>query len=120
MADKQKGIDELASNFAKSSKEIKQTRAVEIAEDIEVKYRRTVEDLDHDLTTLERKLKNSLDLSPDNAHSFIKPSEFDAAAFVKMRGDLRIAIRNAKVKANEAKDDYNMLFGQTYTLSPID
>jgi hypothetical protein len=111
---KQDGQTEMKGAFVASLKrnnrQIKDDRAEAIAEDAQMRYRRTVEDLDMDIKRMKRKRENMLDLSPENALSLMVANNFDSAKFVDEDVKLGIDIRNAEIKLEIAQKQYNHLF----------
>ena len=77
----------------RNNKQIKRDRAIMIIESAEMLYKRTVEDIEHDIKQLKRDREAMLDLSPTDAHSLTMPSDFDAKKFVekdiKFGGNIR-------------------------------
>lgn len=98
------------ASLKRNNKAIREDRAAAIAEDAQVMYRRSVEDLELKLSKLRRDRENMLDLSPDNAMSLKLASDFDAAVFVAKDIELGIAIRNTEIAMVIAQDQYKHLF----------
>ena len=101
-------------SLKRNNKQIKDDRAEAIAEDAEMRYRRTVEDLDIDIKRMKRARENMLDLSPENALSLMVASNFDSAKFVDEDIKLGIDIRNAEIKLDIAEQQFEHLFGKKY------
>lgn len=99
-------IDSLKRNNAK----IREDRAVSIAEDAEVIYKREIEDMFLEIKKLKRERELMLDLSPTTADSLILASDFKSKEFVKKDLDLAVTIRNLEIKLNLARERYNYLF----------
>lgn len=112
-------VNHLANSLARSTAQIKGDRAMEIAELAEISFKRKVEDFDRELRQLERRKKSSLDMSPDNTYSIMKVKDFEPDDFAKAYSDLGLAIREKKIQLNNAKQSYNELFGDTFTIEPI-
>lgn len=98
-------------SLVRNNKKIREDRAVTIQEDAEVRYKRTVEDLELEIKKLKRDRENMLDLSPENAMSLVLASDFDAEAFVKKDLEIGVQIRNLEIKLEIAKTRYAHLFG---------
>jgi len=116
MADKVK--DELASmpgafvaSLTRNNRDIKRDRAVAIAEDAGLRYRREVEDLEIKLKRLKRQQENMLDLSPENTQSLMVAKNFDSREYVQRDIDLGIEIRETKIKLDIARERFEYLFG---------
>ena len=78
-------IDSLKRN----NKKIRDDRAVSIAEDTQLIYKRTVEDLEVKVKRMNRNLENMLDLSPGHADTLHFP-DFDAVDYVT--GELKLGV----------------------------
>lgn len=113
---KEEKINNFAASLSRSTNQIKGDRAQEISELLELDAKREVENRERDVIILERKKKSSIDLSPDNTYSIMKVKDFDPIEFVDAYNTLGLQIREAKIKLNNAKQTYNELFGNTFTL----
>jgi hypothetical protein len=100
------------SSLKRNNTKIRADRAEAIAEDAQLIFKRTVEDIAVDVKRMERELENMLDLSPTNSMSLIVASDFDSASFVSKDIELGVRIRNAKIKLEIAKARYKYLFGE--------
>ncbi len=100
-------IDSLKRN----NKQIRDDRAIAIAEDAQLIYKRQVEDLEVDLKRMRRDQESMLDLSPTDARSLVLASDFDSNDYVEKDIDLGVRIRNTEIKLNIAIERYNYLFG---------
>lgn len=112
-------VNALAQTLSRNTAAIKADRATEIAELAEIEAKRKVEDLEREVKQLERRKKSSLDLSPDNTYSIMKVKDFEPSDFVDAYSNLGLQIREAKIKLNNAKQTYNELFGNTFTIESI-
>ena len=97
-------------SLTRNNKQIKEDRAVAIAEDVEILFKREVEDLELQIKKTKRDRELMLDLSPTNATSLILASDFDSKAFIKKDLELGLAIRNLEIRLEIAKQRYNYLF----------
>jgi len=95
----------------RNNRQIREDRAAVIAEDTEITFRRTIEDIELKIKKLNRERDNMLDLSPDHAMSLKLAEKFNSAEFVEKDLRLGIAIRNEEIKLEIAKTRYNFLFG---------
>ena len=100
------------ASLKRNNKQIRDDRATAIAEDAQVLYRRTVEDLEIKINRMKRDRENMLDLSPTHADSLMIASDFNAEAYVAKDVELGVSIRNAEIKLEIAKKQYNHLFGE--------
>lgn len=99
-------------SLVRNNKHIKEDRAKAIAEDIQLLYKRSIEDLSVAIRKMERERENMLDLSPSNSMSLIVANDFDAAAFVAKDVELGVKIRNKTIKLEIARKQYAFLFGE--------
>ena len=101
--------EDLMRNF----KQLKESRAESVAEELEIIYRRKIEDLCHLIRNYDRDRENIiLDLSPVNALSgAVVPSDFRAEDF--MMKDLEIGRnkRDALINLQIMVQRYAVLFG---------
>jgi len=99
------------ASLKRNNKQIREDRAMAIAEDCYLLYRRYIEDLQVNIRRMEREQENMLDLSPENAFSLVLASDFDAAAYVQKDVELGVKIRNEKIKLEIATAKFKQLFG---------
>ncbi len=109
-------LDSMKGAFVESlkrnNKKIREDRAIAIAEDTQIVYKRQVEDLIQTIKKIKRERENMLDLSPTNADSLVLASDFDAKAFADKDLDLGVKIRNLEIKLEIAQSQYEKLFGE--------
>ena len=101
--------EDLQRNF----KQIKESRAESVSEDVEIIYKRKIEDLCHEIRNIERDRENiMLDLSPSNVTSaLVVPSDFNAEKFLEKDIQLGIRKREAEIKLDIVARRYEELFG---------
>ena len=109
----------LNESLSRSNREIRQERGDAIAEDLQIIYKRNVEDIEMKLTRLVREQKNAFDFSPTNSQSLVMAKELDSMEILEKDIAMSIQERELKIKLNVAKQRYNFLFGQTYKLEEI-
>jgi D-aminopeptidase len=102
-----KFVDNLKRNF----KQIREDRAASIAEAAQVKFRRTVEDLELEIKKFEREQANMIDLSPGTTTSTVPAADFDEDIFIERYLDLAVKMRTLKIKLDLARESYDYLFG---------
>lgn len=95
----------------RNNKTIKKDRAIAIAEDAQMRYKRELEDMELELRKLKRERAALLDLSPTSADSLMLANDFDAKAFVNRDIDIGVKIRNLKIRLEIAQESYTELFG---------
>lgn len=105
------------TSLKRNYRQIREDRALSIAEDAEMLYKRKIEDLSVLIKRMKRDQENMLDLSPSSMGDLKVASDFDAELFVSKDLDLSIKIRNKEIELNLAKKNYNHLFGYTYELT---
>ena len=101
------------TSLKRNNRKIREDRAQAIAEDAQVMYKRTIEDLQLSIKRMNRELENMLDMSPENAQSLIVASDFKAEEYVKKELEIGLRIRNAEIKLEIAQKRYKYLFGGT-------
>jgi len=97
-------------SLKRNNRQIRDDRATAIAEDAQVMYRRSVEDLELNINRMKRDRENMLDMSPDNTLSLKLASDFNADDYVKRDIDLGVKIRNAEIQLEIATKQYKHLF----------
>lgn len=100
-------VDSLKRNNAK----IREDRAISIAEDAQIIYKREVEDLEIQIKRLRRERDSMLDLSPTTADSLVLATDFNSKEFVNKDIAIGVQIRNLEIKLEIARERYNYLFG---------
>ena len=97
--------------LVRNNKQIRADRAEVIAEDTEIIFKRTIEDIELRIKKLRRERENMLDLSPDHALSLKLAENFSATEFVNKDLIIGVEIRNEEIRLEIAKKRYNYLFG---------
>jgi hypothetical protein len=115
MMEEVKGV--FVDALKRSNKQIKDARAEAIAEDLEITYKRRIEDLELDLKNAKRQQANMLDLSPDNTYSLKLATDFDAKRWTEDHINLGKRIHNVTIELEIAKRQYNMLFNPAAVVS---
>ena len=109
-ADKTRMPGAFFASLKRNNRQIREDRALAIAETAQMRYRRKVEDLELALKQLVRDRENMLDLSPTNAQSLVVASDFDAEQFVTKDVNLGLKIRETEIMLEIARKQYNRLF----------
>ena len=104
--------------LTRNNRKIREDRALSIAEETRLKYRRKVEDLELRLSQLKRDRLNMLDLSPTDAHSLVVASDFDGDAFVEKHMEIGVKIREVEIQLEIANAAYSNLFGGSREITP--
>lgn len=99
------------ASLRRNNKQIRDDRALSIAEDAEMLFKRQVEDITTQIKRLKRDRENMLDLGGTETTKIISPSDFDPTAFVEKDLDLGLKIRNLEIKLEIAQKRYHELFG---------
>ena len=112
----EEALDNMGGAFVESltrnNKKIRADRAVALAEDVQLIYKREVEDIILQIKRIKREREAMLDLSPTDAQSLVLVSDFDSGAFVSKDIEIGLKIRNLEIKLDIAKTRYEFLFGQ--------
>jgi len=105
----------LNESLKRGNKAIREQRGDVIWEDLEMVYKREVENKQIDLKKIDRRMSTAFDFSVNNVNSLImKREDFDATEV--MLEDLQLGLDRKKTidKLNIAIGRYNYLFGHTY------
>lgn len=106
-----KGVfkQDLMRNF----KQLKESRAESVSEDVEIMYKRQIEDLCHQIRNYDRDRENLiLDLSPSSAFSGnVVPSDFKPDEFLRKDMEIGLNKRDAIIRLEIAISRYEYLFG---------
>jgi len=107
-------LKELKGSFVTSlrrnNKQIRDDRALAIAEDAELLFKREVEDITTLLKVTKRERDAMLDLGGTSTTGIISQSDFDAKTFVAKDLELGLKIHNLTIKLGIATKRYNDLF----------
>lgn len=106
--DQMKGA--FVDSLKRSGRKIKEDRAIAIAEDAQLIFKREIEDMEMKLKQMKRERDSLLDLSPTDANSLVLASDFNARQFVDKDIDLGVKIRNLEIKLEIGRERYNFLF----------
>jgi hypothetical protein len=104
-----KGI--VGSSLGRTNAEIRRDRGNAIAEDLEMAFRRGVEDLRIKLKRLIRDRDAMFDFSPTNALSLVLIKDLDTNSIREKDAKLTIEIRQVRIELEEAETRYEALFG---------
>jgi hypothetical protein len=104
-------MNKMKKILSESGNQLLKKRAEQLSNQIEIKQRRLVDDLYSEVLSLEGKLENVLDLSPDSRLSTQPASkDFEPETFVKQIQELKVQIRDRKIEYELAKETYDELF----------
>ena len=113
-SDPESQLEHMAGAFVgsltRNNKKIRADRAIAIAEDAGVIYKREVEDLQLKIKRLKRERENMLDLSPTTADSLVLATDFNSKAFVDKDIEIGVELRNLEIKLEIATSRYEYLF----------
>lgn len=98
------------TSLRRNNKQIRDDRALAIAEDAELIFKREVEDIQTELKRVKRDRDNMLDLGGNNTTTIISLSDFKAKDFVAEDMKLGLRIRELEIKLEVAENRYNELF----------
>lgn len=102
------------ADLMRTFKQLKESRAEGVAEDVEIVYKRKIEDLVHSIRNLDRDRENMiLDLSPTSAfNGSVVPSDFNAASFCEKDLEIGRKKRDAVISLGILMERYEHLFGK--------
>jgi hypothetical protein len=107
----QEFVGEFYESLTRNNKKIRQDRAISIAEDALLMFKRGVEDTEVRIKKMRAEQKGLLDLSPTSADSLVLASDFNGENFYKEYMRLSREIYKEEINLKLAKDAYNQLFG---------
>lgn len=109
------------TDLMRTFKQLKESRAESVAEDVEIIYKRQIEDLCHQIRNYDRDRENLiLDLSPSSAFSGnVVPSDFKPADFLSKDVEIGLNKRDAIIKLEIVIERYQYLFGEIQDKSVI-
>lgn len=101
------------ADLMRTFKQLKESRAESVAEDVEIIYKRQIEDLCHQIRNYDRDRENLiLDLSPSSAFSgSVVPSDFKPADFLSKDVEIGLNKRDAIIRLEIVIERYEYLFG---------
>lgn len=102
-------------------KQIREQRAQGLVEDVELEYKRRIEDLCREIKQYDRGADSLLlDLCPGNVTSLqVVPAEFQPSQYMERDLAIHLNKRNAAIKLEIAVDRYEYLFGPYAEASKI-
>lgn len=100
-------------SLGRTNAQIRADRGDAIAEDLELSFKRDVEDSKRKVNRLERERKSMYDFSPTNALSLVLASDVKADEILQKDKKITIDIRNAKIELELAEERYLELFNRT-------
>ena len=99
------------ASLQRNNRQLRDDRARAISEDTELSYRRTIEDIDRRIKSLQRDQESMLDLGHTSKDTIIAVSDFKTETFVEKDIQLSVAMRQEQIRLEEAKKRYAYLFG---------
>lgn len=109
------------ADLMRTFKQLKESRAESVSEDVEIIYKRQIEDLCHQIRNYDRDRENLiLDLSPSSAFSgSVVPSDFKPADFLSKDVEIGLNKRDAIIRLEIVIERYEYLFGPISDKSAI-
>lgn len=101
----------VGASLGRTNAQIRHDRGNAIAEDLEMSFRRGVEDKRIKLKRFIRDRDAMFDFSPTNALSLVLVKDLDTASIRDRDESLTIQIRQIKIELEEAEKRYEELFG---------
>lgn len=103
-------------SLGRSNAQIRRDRGDDIAEELELAFKRDVEDCHRKVGRLERERRAMYDFSPTNALSLVLAKDVKADEILDKDKAITLNIRNAKIELELAVERYLELFGKVVTL----
>lgn len=100
----------LGRSLSRNRKEILADRADNIYEDLEVTFKRNVEDLERKISKLKRDRNNMYDFSPTNTQSLVLANNVIAEDVLDRDMKISVEIRQLSIELEIATDRYDYLF----------
>lgn len=109
------------SDLMRTFKQLKESRAENVAEDVETSYKRRIEDLVREIRKCERSRDEiMLALAPETAISnAVVPADFNPENFIGKDLEIGIKLREAIIKLEILATRYEVLFGPVPELAAI-
>jgi len=102
-------MNKLTSQITKDTKDLKKTRAIMLAQDLEAEQVALIARLEREMRELESQRLSLLDFGPDNVND-LKVKSVNANAWVYELQDLKVGIENKKVELMVATETWTDLF----------
>lgn len=103
-------------SLGRSNSQIRKDRGDDIAEELELAFKRDVEDCSRKVQRLERERRNMYDFSPSQTTSLVLMKDVKADEILVKDKAITLDIRNAKIELKLAQERYQDLFGKTVNL----
>jgi hypothetical protein len=103
----------LYQSLARNNGQIRQERADVIAEDLEITFKRGVEDMQYKLKRLKTSREGMFDFSPTNSQSLVLIKDLDAKQIHENDMKISIEIRQMEIELEIGESRYLSLFGKT-------
>lgn len=100
----------LHESLSRSTKQIRSERGADIYEDLEMTYKRGIEDLNREIKKLDRKVRNMFDFSPTNTFSLMLVKDISSDDILEKDLNLAVERRNLVIKLELLQARYNWLF----------
>lgn len=100
------------SSLKRNNRQIRDDRAEAIERSAKILYKREIEDMETELSTLEMERNGLLDVGSTSTTQIISLSDFNTKQFVEKDLNLGLKIRELNIKLEIAKGSYNKLFGE--------
>lgn len=103
---------EVYESLARSNSQIRKERGDSIAEDLEIVFKRDVEDIRLDIKRKERDRKNMYDFSPNSTTSLVLATSVNSREILLKDKELSYELRELRIKLEIAETRYRELFGK--------
>lgn len=103
-------------SLGRSNSQIRKDRGDDIAEELELAFKRDVEDCSRKVQRLERERRNMYDFSPSQTTSLVLMKDVKADEILVKDKAITLDIRNAKIELELAQERYQELFGKIVNL----
>lgn len=102
----------LYQSLNRNNAQIKRDRAESIGEDLEMEFRRGVQDAAKNLKRAKRERESMYDLSPTNTQTLVLAADLDAGLILQKDTEMSLNIRNLEIILETRVERYEYLFGR--------
>src|SRR5688572_10809899 len=111
MSDKDLRNTKFGKMLTRNNKELRDGRALDLLEGIELEYKREIENMERDLKVMRRNREQTLDMAPSKSFELTVDAK-DSAAFVKKDIETGVTIKQLELKLEVAKKQYDEMFAE--------
>ena len=107
----------LLQSLSRTNADIRKDRGDAIFEDLEIAFKRDVEDAHRKIKQIERQRKDMYDFSPNSTTSLVLAKNVQADEILQKDKVFTLEMRDAKIDFDLAQERYTFLFGKPVIIS---